>query len=605
MNWFNRGVRAPVIQNLRQQQSIAQQAKFIREEPSEGEATPVPMPDLSFDNLTDTMKTLFRKLYADILSHGELGPGSSREDNGKSGQNYVKILGFIKQNTTRLCEENARVQGIKSDSDGAKLNDRALASFTLHHLENLDRQNSCKKYNAIETLRGFLLPEKKMQEQDDEGYWSEINKDVCYEPVIQDNYAFNSTVKAYRFDDMQQISPALKENYMALYENINSLLNQGGHPGNFIAEVMKFNRSNEDAIAFNIQQQHGEFPVSAKDAVIYDVSLNILKEIATQRGDSQIQKYLGEAQKRKINSMTIQESVDGYQPRALGSIAPQELDSGLGYYELESKDSRNHEARMIFDPNVKPELIKEGFSITVLDLYQALIDARYFDFKDTYSRIKIQGKSPQGQEILDKISYIDSAMNDYAQALGIQSNFTFGSQAECLINEEPYRIATPQYMAEGPVIKVSDLQSASVQNISSPNIMGRKNASIDQSPVAEMPLEEVKFWKSELSTKKMINSGNPSMLTAIQTLENVIQSRVDSHANHNPALLLTVNQAYSQLRGGDLNSSPEAKMTINTLAEEIKMNYNRMFSFLGLNSAFQTGTSIEDKQISLKQRKIV
>jgi hypothetical protein len=602
MNWFKR-VQAPVIQNLRQQQSLAQQANFIREEPVEGQASPALIPDFGFDNLTNTMKTLFRQLYTEIISHGPLGEGSSREDNGKSGQNYVKILDFINQNTTRLCEENARVQGIKSDSDEAKLNDRTLASFTLYHLENLDSQNNYKKHNAIETLCGFLLPEKKMQEQNAEGHRVEINKDVHYEPVVQDNYGFRSNVKAYRFNDMQQISPALKENYMALYENINSLVNQGGHLGNFIAEVMKFNRSNEDAIAFNIQQQYGEFPVSAKDAVTYDVSLSILREIATQRGDSQIQKYLGEAQKIKINSMTIQESVDGYQPRALGSIAPQDLDSGLGAYELESKDSRNHEARMIFDPNVKPQLIKEGFSITVLDLYQALIDERHFDFKDIYSRIKIQGKSPQGEEILDKIYYIDSAMNDYAEALGIQSNFTFGSQAEYLITQEPYKIATPQYMAERPVIKVSDLQSTS--NISSPNIMGRKNASIDQSPVAEMPLEEVKFWKSELSTKKMINSGNPSMVTAIQTLENVIQSRVDSHANDNPALLLTVNQAYSQLTGNDLNSNPEAKITINTLVEEIKMNYNRMFSFLGLNSGFQTGTSIEDKQISLKQRKIV
>jgi hypothetical protein len=603
MNWF-KGVRVTVIQELRQQQSLAQQAKFIREEPLEGGAPTAPMPDLSFDNLTDTMKTLFRKLYAEILSHDELGPGSSREDNGKAGQNYVKILDFINQNTTRLCEEDARVKGIKSDSDGAKLNDRALASFTLHHLENLDSQNNYKKYNARETLRGFLLPEQMMQEKNAERHWVDINKDVHYKPVVQNNYGFPSkvNVKAYRFNDMQQITPALKENYMALYENINSLLNQGGHLGNFIAEVMKFNRSNEDAIAFNIQQQHGGFPVSAKDAVTYDVSLNILGEIATQRGDFQIQQYLGEAQKIKINSMTIQRSIEGYQPRDLGSIAPQDLDSGLGEYDLESKDLRNHEARMIFDPNVKPELIKEGFSITVLDLYQALIDERHFDFKDIYSRIKIQGKSPQGEEILDKISCIDSAMNDYAEALGIQSKFTFRSRAECLINEE-YSIATPQYMAEGAVIKVSDLQSTS--NISSPNIMGRKNASIDQSPVAEMPLEEVKFWKSELSTRKMINSGNPSMLTAIQALENVIQSRVDSHANHNPALLLTINQAYSQLTRNDLNSSPEAKITINTLAEEIKMNYNRMYSFLRLSSAFQTGTSIEDQQISLKQRKIV
>jgi hypothetical protein len=370
---------------------------------------------------------------------------------------------------------------------------------------------------------------------------------------------------------------------------------------------MKFNRPNEDAIAFNIQVRR-EFPRSIKDAVIYDVSLNILETIAIERGDSKIQKYLEQAQKIKINSMTIQEHVEDQEPRKLGYIAPRSLDSGLNEYALTLKDSRNHEVRMIFDPNVKPALIKQGFSIPVLDLYKALLDERHSDFKDIYSRMQVQGiNSPEEKAnyVLNKVNSVDSAMNNYAEALRMQSGFAFVSEAQDLIREEPYNISTPKYMAERPVIKVLDLQPT-VQNISSTNITGRKDTSIGQSPVANMSIEEAKFWQSELSTKKMINSHNPSMLTAIQTLENVIQSREDSLANHNPALLLTVNQAYGALMGDDLNTKPEAKMTINTLAEEIKTNYNRMFSFLGLNSGFQVETSSsENNQISLQQRKIV
>jgi hypothetical protein len=606
MIFFNRGGRTPTIQNLKQEQVSAQKPNFIKGE--QEEARPVLRPDFSFENLTDTMKILFRRLYSEIIPHDVLGEGSSSKDNGKAGQNYVKVLDFIKQNSTRLCDENARVTNINPSSEGANLDAKSLASLTLHYLLDIDWENNQNKHTALNTVNSFLLPSKEVKGVDPEGYSVLMNRAVYYEPINQDNYEPFSKydVRAYRLN-MQQMQPALKENYMELYEDISSLLHQGGHQGNLIAEVMKLNRSNEDIIVSNIKSQRQiEFPIPIKDAVIYDVSLNILREIAMKRGDP-IQGYLEDAQNIKINSMTTREWVEDQESRNLGSVAPTDLDSGLNDNQLKIKQSRNHESRAVFDENVRPMLIKEGLASPILDLYKSLLDTRHFDFKDIYSGMKIQDiTSPQEKEdyILQKIAYIDSKMNTYAEALGVESGFAFKNMVQDLVREGSYRISAPVHMAKKAVVKISTNNPTSSINFS--NISGRKDTSVNQSPVAEMSLEEVKFWKSELSTKKIINSGNSPMLTAVQTLENVIQSRVDSISANNSAPLLTINQAYYQLTGDDLNTKPEAKMTIDTLAEEIKTDYNRMFSFLGLNSGFQIETSSsENSKISLEQRRIV